>query len=134
MGSQLSILQLNSHRKNNNPLLGLSLSKLCDTMASFKSICESFALDLSHFQKIFNVNENHFVIWDTDNNGLIDALELFSGMAVFSSAKFEDIIRFLFDLFDLNEVNSLCKIDVEFMMFSCMSSAYKIYNINEENH
>ena len=53
-------------------------------MASFKSICESFALDLSHFQKIFNVDENHFVIWDTDNNGLIDALELFSGIAIFS--------------------------------------------------
>jgi hypothetical protein len=71
----------------------VSLTRLCDFLASFKSICESFALDLSHFQKIFNINENHFVIWDTDNNGLIDALELFSGMAIFSSAKQEDIIR-----------------------------------------
>lgn len=65
-------------------------------MASFKSICESFALDLQHFSKIFNVNENHFVVWDTDNNGLIDALELFSGIAIFSAAKFEDIIRCTF--------------------------------------
>ena len=33
------------------------------------------------------------MVWDTDKNGLIDALELFSGMAIFSSAKYEDIIR-----------------------------------------
>lgn len=62
-------------------------------MASFKCICESFAIDQLHFQKIFNVDESNFKVWDTDNNGLIDALELFSGLALFSKAKNEDTIR-----------------------------------------
>jgi hypothetical protein len=34
-----------------------------------------------------------FNIWDTDGNGLIDALELFSGLIIFSDAKFEEKIR-----------------------------------------
>jgi hypothetical protein len=32
-------------------------------------------------------------VWDTDNNGLIDSLELFSGIAMYSEAKLEDTIR-----------------------------------------
>jgi len=34
-----------------------------------------------------------FVIWDIDNNGLIDSLELFSGLILFSETKFEDKAR-----------------------------------------
>ena len=33
--------------------------------------------------------------------GLIDALEIFAGLIIFSDSKAEDKIRFLFDLFDL---------------------------------
>lgn len=50
-------------------------------------------MDLSEFEHIFGANESAFVIWDTDNNGLIDSLELFSGIALFSDTKFEDKIR-----------------------------------------
>jgi microtubule-associated protein-like 5 len=35
---------------------------------------------------------------------LIDALEIFSGLIMFAEAKAEDKIRFLFDLFDFNEI------------------------------
>jgi len=72
------------------------------------------------------------VIWDTDNNGLIDALELFSGMALFADAKIDDKIRFLFDLFDLNELDSLSSIDFEFMIYSCLNATFKIYSINND--
>lgn len=54
-------------------------------------------MDLTEFEQIFGSNESAFVIWDTDNNGLIDSLELFSGLALFSDSKNEDKIRcFLF--------------------------------------
>ena len=53
-------------------------------------------MDLNEFEQIFGANESAFVIWDTDNNGLIDALELFSGIALFSEAKYEDIIRCIY--------------------------------------
>ena len=44
------------------------------------------------------------------------------------------LYKVLFDLFDLNEVESLSKIDIEFMFFSCIISAYKIFNIGEGNY
>ena len=52
-------------------------------------VCNS----VSEFEHIFGSSESAFVIWDTDNNGLIDSLELFSGITLFSDTKFEDKIR-----------------------------------------
>ena len=79
-----------------------------------------------------------FQIWDTDNNGfityffilrLINALELFSGLIIFAESKFEEKARFLFDLFDFNELNSLSLIDLEFLLLSCANATYKIIGI-----
>lgn len=41
-------------------------------------------------------------------------------------------IEVLFDLFDLNELESLAAIDIEFMMYSCISATYKIFSMNSE--
>ena len=98
-------------------------------------------MDLSEFEHIFGASESAFVIWDTDNNGLIDSLELFSGICEFSETKFDDKIRckynlptliVLFDLFDFNELESLSPVDIEFMIYSCMSATFKIYSISTE--
>lgn len=62
---------------------------------------------------------------------MIDALELFSGLILFSEAKFEDKLRFLFDIFDFNELNSLSIIDLEFMMISCCNATFKILGLSE---
>jgi hypothetical protein len=59
-------------------------------------------------------------------------LELFSGLIIFSDGKFEDKLRFLFDIFDFNELNSLSIIDLEFMMISCCNATFKIYGIDSE--
>ena len=64
-----------------------------DFHASFKAICDNFSIDLSEFEHIFGASESAFVVFDTDNNGLIDSLELFSGIILFSDTKFEDKIR-----------------------------------------
>ena len=80
----------------------------------FKSICDSYALSVSEFSKIFPAaTHTEFNIWDTDRNSLIDALELFTGLIIFGDARTEDKIRFLFDLYDFNEVQSISKIDLE---------------------
>lgn len=59
-----------------------------------------------------------FQIWDTNNNGLINALELFSGLIVFAESNFEEKARFLFDLFDFNELNSLNLVFFDEIIFS----------------
>jgi hypothetical protein len=53
---------------------------------------------------------------------LINALELFSGLIIFAESKFEEKARFLFDLFDFNELNSLSLViivinDIYFRIF-----------------
>ena len=124
MGSNLSQIDNNTHQKDNSPLLNITLAKLREFFGSFKSVCDNFSIDLIEFEQIFGANESSFVVWDVDKNGLIDSLELFSGLILFSDSKEPDKIRFLFDLFDLNELNSLSPIDIEFMINSCISSTF----------
>jgi len=132
MGSNLSQINNNTHQKDNSPLLNITLSKLREFFGSFKSVCDNFTIDLIEFEQIFGANESSFVVWDVDKNGLIDALELFSGLILFSDSKFDDKIRFLFDLFDLNELNSLAPIDIELMAYSCISSTFKIFGVKQD--
>jgi len=63
---------------------------------------------------------------------LINALELFSGLIIFAESKFEEKVRFLFDLFDFNELNSLWLIELEFLILSCANATFKILSINAE--
>lgn len=108
MGVANSQLKNSSERKHENcPLLNsrlislfqfnpsplASLPKLREFHSSFKSICDGFSIDLTEFEQIFGSNETSFAIWDTDNNGMIDALELFSGLVIYAEAKFEEKIR-----------------------------------------
>lgn len=79
---------------------------------SFKSVCDTYSIDLTEYDSIFSSNETSFKIWDTDQNGFIDALELFSGLILFAESNFEAKVRFLFDIFDFNELNVLSVIDL----------------------
>jgi hypothetical protein len=59
---------------------------------------------------------------------LIDGLELFSGLILLSTnLKYEDKIVFLFELFDFNDLKSLSKTDIEFMLISACSAVSKAY-------
>ena len=128
----MSQIDNNTHQKDNSPLLNITLAKLREFFGSFKSVCDNFSIDLIEFEQIFGANESSFVVWDVDKNGLIDSLELFSGLILFSDSKEPDKIRFLFDLFDLNELNSLSPIDIEFMINSCISSTFKIFGVKAD--
>lgn len=140
MGNFLGELHLHTKKPEfrlpQNQLLQISLTVLRQYHGSFKSICDTFAINLNEFQQIFPKMGNYgalFNIWDTDKNGLIDVLELFAGLILFAnSARFEDKIYFLFDIFDFNELNSLSIIDLEFMLISCANATFKIYQIGKE--
>ncbi len=41
-------------------------------------------------------------------------------------------MRFLFDIFDFNELNSLSIIDLEFLLISCANATFKLYEIDAE--
>lgn len=77
-------------------------------------------MDSTEFEHIFGENDNSFIIWDNDKNGLVDVLEVFSGLVVFSSSNLEDKVRFLYEIFDLNEENLIESIDVEFIVYTAL--------------
>ncbi|EGR31153.1 hypothetical protein IMG5_116830 [Ichthyophthirius multifiliis] len=127
MGNFITQLEQQECQPLPNPLLNSSLSKLREYHGSFKSVCDTFSIDLTEYEQIFGSNETSFKIWDTDKNGLIDALELFSGLILFSDASFNEKVRFLFDIFDFNEMNILTIVDLEFMLISCANATFKVY-------
>jgi len=45
-------------------------------------------MDFDEFNEIFEESEDTFKLWDNNDNGLIDALVLFSGLILFSNSKF----------------------------------------------
>ena len=132
MGNNLQILKDSSNNKDTFLLLKKSLFHLKENFCAFKALCDNFFLDITQFQTIFGLTENSFPVWDIDKNGLIDAFELFAGLIICSIAKIDDKVRFLFEIFDLNEVGFLEIIDVQFMLYSVLSSTFKIFGIKRE--
>lgn len=124
MGLNLSVLKNNTQSFKNSPLFNRPLSETKETFGSYKSICENFYLDQEEFQSIFGDSSNSFAIWDSGQTGLCDALQMFSGIILLSSSKLDDKIRFLFEIYDLNEENSLDQITIEFMMFNCLKTIF----------
>lgn len=53
--------------------------------------------------QIFGASQLSFAVWDIKNRGKIDAIEMFSGLVIFSNIKYHQKIKFLFEIFDFNE-------------------------------
>lgn len=71
----------------------VSLSKLGEFYANYKMICETFSINFTEFEQIFGNIQNEFVLWDHDNNGLIDSLELFTGISLFADSSTNEKLK-----------------------------------------
>lgn len=129
MGAYLSQIPASRFLNSQCLLIGLSIAKLREIHGSFKSICDNFVMNLTQFEQIFNSDSATFTIFDTDNNGLIDALEIFTGLIVFSASKAEDKMRFLFDIYDFNEIQTISLLDLEFMVQCILTATKKIFDL-----
>ena len=69
MGSYLSSIPSDSELNTNCSLVGLSIAKIRELHGGFKSVCDSFAINLTEFESIFQSNQATFSIFDTDSNG-----------------------------------------------------------------
>jgi len=62
--------------------------------------------------------------WHRDK---INALELFCGLTFYAKeCSFRIKLRFLFALFDFNEIKSISIVDLEYMLLSVCNFTYKI--------
>ena len=78
------------------------------------------------------MNEAVFSVWDTDSNGLIDCIEFFTGMIIFSNSRIEDKLRFLIDLFDFNENGYLQEVEIQFMAYNVLTATAKVFGVEIE--
>ena len=78
------------------------------------------------------MTESTFWLWDTDSNGLIDALELFSVLALFSKSLSEDRARFIFRLYDFNLNETMDTLEIQFMMTIVMNGICKMHQIEPD--
>lgn len=126
-------IQENISKMTRSELFSLSLTKLREYHGRFKSECENFSMNSAEFTNVFGqANAECFHLWANDSQGLIDALELFSGLLLFAEATFEEKTHFLFDMYDFNELNSLSLIDIEFMLSCCTLSTFRICQITSD--
>lgn len=84
------------------------------------------------YSQIFGSNVNSFNVWDCNHVGKVDALEMFSGLVLFSNAHFEEKMQFLFEMFDLNEEGTLGYEAMHFMLVNCCNATYKIRRIGKQ--
>lgn len=109
---------------------GNSLTRVRELFGLFKSISETYSIDNEEFAELFGRHEEIFRCFDSDNNLLIDGLELFAGLIVLSrNIAFPDKVGFLFELFDFNRLKSLSKTDIEFLLVSCCNAVAKVYQL-----
>ena len=112
-----------------------SLTKLREFYSAFRAVSETYSIDNEEFAELFG-QRNHeiFQLMDTDDNLLIDGLELFCVMALLS-AQLAPLskVKFLFGIFDFNELRSLSRIDLEFLLASCCSGVGKAMGVRGED-
>lgn len=70
----------------------------------FKYVCDSFIISLEQSKEIFGaLYGEKMKIWDPEQQGKIDALEIFCGLILFSrEATLKKKLSFLFSIFDFN--------------------------------
>lgn len=105
MGALVTLLQRSTAvPEANKRLLQIPIGRIRTLHKGFQMLTESYALNKKEFEQIFTYDEAVFVIWDTDNNGrshryvliyigLVDVIEFFCTLAIFSNSRVEDKIR-----------------------------------------
>lgn len=108
----------------------ISLCKLQEYYTNFRAICDTFTIDASQLKDIFP----HTAFLSTlspfiSESGLIDGLELFAFLAIFCKDSFEEKTKFLFDIFDFNDLNSISVVDFEFLLSNVLGSVFKAFGL-----
>ena len=121
--------------ENESSLKLTQLYTLKEYLANYQMICESFSINYSEFEQIFevldeNLSQKEFQLWDTDNNGLIDSFELFTGIILFCECSTIEKIKCLFELYDFNHIQSLAFYDLCYLFENCISCCFKMFKIN----
>ena len=76
--------------------------------------------------------ESTFWLWDTDSNGLVDALEIFSVLGLYAKALPEDWARFIFRLYDFNGNETMDSLEIFFLISQLSQGICKMHQLEIE--
>ncbi len=116
------LLQIVIKLNNLNFILMIaSISKIREFLSEYRMVCESFSINITEFESIFQKDNQEFFLWDTDSNGLIDGLELFCGIILISDCSGEEKLKCI-NIFFAKYVHSKFKIKISYFSKSNFSS------------
>ncbi|CAM9719268.1 unnamed protein product, partial [Discosporangium mesarthrocarpum] len=122
------------YKEVSRPFLNLSLGGVNTLWEAFNDIADGFGINIHEFKeicaelaeelqlnrvKIDQRSEKLFRILDTDNNGLVDAIEFISAMACTSGMGVIDKLEFLFNCYDFD---SSCRLTIDEMTLAMKST------------
>lgn len=132
MGLILAQIRNQKKKLEKSELFSLTISHLKDYWIQYKVVCDTLWMDFEEFHKIFKESEQIFSLWDYQENALIDALELFSCLILTSKSNFEEKLKFIFEIYDFNDLHSLSRIDLEYIINCCLTSITRIHKCAKE--
>lgn len=107
------------------------MDTLHEFYASYKAICDGYTINLMQFEQIFSLDQTVFSIWDSQDEGVVDSFELFTGLILYSKIEFEDKLDFLFEIFNFNDTEEMNEMEIELLFNCAFSSVFKIKGVRE---
>eukprot|EP01038_Epipyxis_sp_PR26KG_P009724 gene9724-13087_t len=123
------------------PFLCLSRRSLINSWQVFNHVADGFGITRDELQEILRdlkgeLNVSHvsmnektsdlFDCFDTDSNGLIDALEFFSAIAIISGMRKTEILDFIFNMYDFDGTETLSLDEVTLSLKSSCTGLCKL--------
>lgn len=133
MGNAITDLSKADQTILSHKIFSLSLYQINYYFQKYKSYCEDFWIDQEMFLSIFNEFEDAFHFWDYNFNSLVNGLDIFCSLIVFSQSSFEEQIDQQLMIFDLNDLLIFSNNDIEFMLYTIFNSISNLLEIEIPN-
>lgn len=131
MGLNLTLVKKFERKKQDLKFRANTISKIKECYSKSKSSINKMISDTSNFHEVFNESE---IIFDCfcSSDKTLNCFEFIIGLTIFARNDFYDKSRFLFDIFNMNDLNSLSFLEVELILFLALKFVFKIFRIEDE--
>eukprot|EP00743_Colponemidia_sp_Colp-15_P000580 GILK01000650.1.p1 GENE.GILK01000650.1~~GILK01000650.1.p1 ORF type:complete len:348 (-),score=74.69 GILK01000650.1:82-1086(-) len=110
------------------------LHELDDSYQAWIEQGQKMGLTKYEFAQILGLTQEvveHFDLFDTDHNGLVDAFEVFCGSAVFSRGELQEKAKFVFNLFDFNNNQRISLVELIMLLQAICRGVSKLAKLAE---
>ncbi|CAM9890638.1 unnamed protein product [Choristocarpus tenellus] len=129
------------YRAESRPFVNLTLAGVTTLWETFNDVADGFGINVHEFKeicaelaeelqlnrvKIDKRSEKLFRVMDSDNNGLVDAIEFISSMACASGVSITHTLEFIFNCYDFDSSSRLTIDEITLAMKSTITGLCKL--------